>query len=317
MSGTGNVDKKRETRTKQRCKEREELFISDYIKHKYPDVYGEAARVYELLTNHYPNKIDIRKTAEHKAWKITNTANLHPAFNIRQTVIIPPNAQVRIFFPEQNPEPSATTEQSPNPEPSATTEQSPNPEPSATTEQPPNPEPSATTEQPPNPEPSATTEQSPNPEPSTSTEQSPNPEPSATTEQSPNPEPSASIEPPTPEPITPEPQASPEPPTPPKPTGKATYADNMRLIIPLLKPPVKHPGLITETLEIVTEEILQGDQQPTSMEQIDPQIMEQLISELRADPDLKDKFADIEQEMDIDIDMDTRLEDELENWEFW
>ena len=312
MSNAEKCVKKRETRIKQRCKEREELFISDYIKHKYPDVYGEAVRIYELLTNHYPNKIDVRKTAEHKAWKINGTASLHPAFNIRQTVIIPPNAQVRIFFPEQNPEPSATPEHPPNPEPSATTEQPPNPEPSTTPEHPPNPEPSTTTEQPPNPEPSATTEQP------------PNPEPSATPEHPPNPEPSASIEPPTPEPITPESQASPEPPTPPKPKGKATYADNMRLIIPLLKPPVKHPGLITETLEIVTEEILQGDQQqPTSMEQIDPQTLEQLISELRADPDLKDIFADIEQQfeqeqgMDIDIDMDTRLEDELENWEFW
>ena len=99
----------------------------------------------------------------------------------------------------------------------------------------------------------------------------------------------------------------------------------MRLVIPLLKPPVKHPGIITETLEIVTEETLQGDQQPTTMEQVDPKILDQLIHELRADPDLKDIFADIEQQfeqeqrmdIDIDIDTDTRLEDELENWEFW
>ena len=55
-----------------------------------------------------------------------------------------------------------------------------------------------------------------------------------------------------------------------------------------------------------------------------------MIEELRADPDLKDMFADIEQQfeqeqgmdididmdMDIDIELDTRLEDEL-NWEFW
>ena len=104
------------------------------------------------------------------------------------------------------------------------------------------------------------------------------------------------------------------------------YADNMQLIIPLLKPPVKHPGLITQTLEIITEETLQEDQQYPYIDQIDPQIVEQLITELRADPDLKDIFTDIEQQfqqeqeqgmdIDIDIDMDTRLEDEL-NWEFW
>ena len=97
----------------------------------------------------------------------------------------------------------------------------------------------------------------------------------------------------------------------------------MRLIIPLIKPPVKHVGLITETLEIVTEEILQGDEQ-LSLEQIDPGALEKIITELRADPDLKDIFSDIEQRvefeglgMDLDISEDIRLEDELENWEFW
>ena len=58
------------------------------------------------------------------------------------------------------------------------------------------------------------------------------------------------------------------------------------------------------------------------MEQIDPKILEEVIAELRADPDLKDTFLEIEQQfqegidMDIDIGMDTRLEDEL-NWEIW
>ena len=257
MSNTEKIAKRRETRIKRRCKEREDLFTSDYIRYKYPAIHDEAVRVYELLNKHYPNKVDVRKTPEHKAWKINGTANLHPAFNIRQTVVIPPNAQLTVIFPEQ----------------------------------------------PPNPEPPATPE-SPNPEPT-------RPEP-------PSPEPTRP-EPPSPEPTRPEPP-SPKPPTPPKPKGKIPYTDNMQLIIPLLKSPVKHPGLITETLEIVTEEILQGDEQPTSLEQIDPQIMEQLITELRADPDLGTIFADIEQQVELeglDIDIDTRLEDELENWEIW
>ena len=286
MSNTEKIAKRRETRIKQRCKEREDLFTSDYIRYKYPAIHDEAVRVYELLNKHYPNKVDVRKTPEHKAWKINGTANLHPAFNIRQAVVIPPNAQLTVIFPEQPP----------NPEPAATPE-------------PPNTEPTARPEQPPNPEPAAT------PEP-------PNTEPTARPEQPPNPEPAATPEPPSPEPPNPEP-SSPKPPTPPKPKGKIPYTDNMQLIIPLLKSPVKHPGLITETLEIVTEEILQGDEQPTSIEQIDPQIMEQLITELRADPDLGAIFADIEQQVelegldiDIELDMDTRLEDEL-NWEFW
>ena len=275
MSNTEKIAKRRETRIKRRCKEREDLFTSDYIRYKYPAIHDEAVRVYELLNKHYPNKVDVRKTPEHRAWKINGTANQHPAFNIRQTVVIPPNAQLRIIFPEQPP----------NPEPPATPE-------------PPNTE--STTPEPPNTEPPNTEPASPEP---------PSPEPTRP-------------EPPSPEPPNPEP-SSPKPPTPPKPKGKIPYTDSMQLIIPLLKPPVKHPGLITETLEIITEEILQRDEQPTSIEQIDPQIMEQLITELRADPDLGAIFADIEQQvelegldMDIDIDMDTRLEDEL-NWEFW
>ena len=88
----------------------------------------------------------------------------------------------------------------------------------------------------------------------------------------------------------------------------------------MLKSPIRQPGLITQTLEITTEQTLQEDH--VSMEQIDPKILEEVIAELRADPDLKDTFLEIEQQfqegidMDIDIGMDTRLEDEL-NWEIW
>ena len=281
MSGSERVIKKREARIKQRNKERQDLFASDYVKHKYPAIYAEAVQVFQILTNQYPNKLDARKTDEHKVWKTTDPSFLHPAFNIRQASVLPPQAHVKIYFPEQtpNPEPLAIMEppiiEPPNSEPS---HQTPNPEPLATMEPP--------IIEPPNSEPS---------------HQTPNPEPLAITE-----------------PPTTEPQESPEPPT---------YVDNMQLIIPLLKPPKKHSDLITQTLDIVTEETLQTCQQPLRMEQLDPQILEQLMAELRADPMLKDLFSDLEQQiefegpdgMDIDIDigMDTRLEDQIENWEFW
>ena len=281
MSGSERVIKKREARIKQRNKERQDLFASDYVKHKYPAIYAEAVQVFQILTNQYPNKLDARKTDEHKVWKTTDPSILHPAFNIRQASVLPPQAHVKIYFPEQtpNPEPLAIMEppiiEPPNSEPS---HQTPNPEPLATMEPP--------IIEPPNSEPS---------------HQTPNPEPLAITE-----------------PPTTEPQESPEPPT---------YVDNMQLIIPLLKPPKKHSDLITQTLDIVTEETLQTCQQPLRMGQLDPQILEQLMAELRADPMLKDLFSDLEQQiefegpdgMDIDIDigMDTRLEDQIENWEFW
>ena len=281
MSGSERVIKKREARIKQRNKERQDLFASDYVKHKYPAIYAEAVQVFQILTNQYPNKLDARKTDEHKVWKTTDPSILHPAFNIRQASVLPPQAHVKIYFPEQtpNPEPLAIMEppiiEPPNSEPS---HQTPNPEPLATMEPP--------ITEPPNSEPS---------------HQTPNPEPLAITE-----------------PPTTEPQESPEPPT---------YVDNMQLIIPLLKPPKKHSDLITQTLDIVTEETLQTCQQPLRMGQLDPQILEQLMAELRADPMLKDLFSDLEQQIefegpdgmniDIDIGMDTRLEDQIENWEFW
>ena len=349
MSKIERLVKRRETRTKQRCQEREDLFVSDYVKHKYPTIHEEAVRVFGLLSNQYPNKLDVRKTEEHKAWKIYGTTNMHPAFNIHQATVIPPNAQLRVIFPESTtpeppnlesatpepPNPESTTPEPPNPEP-------PNPEPpnlESATPEPPNPEPP--NPEPPSPEPpnlESATPEPPNPEPlnpeppnlESATPEPPNPEPP--NPEPPNPEPpnleSATPEPPNPEPpnpesATPEPP-SPKPPTPPKPKGKIPYKDRMQLIIPLIKSPVKHPGVITETLEIITEETLQGNEHLPNLDEIDPKIIDQLISELRTDPDLGSIFTDLEQQleceelaMDIDIDMDTRLEDELENWEFW
>ena len=231
------VKKKKESRLKQRNGERKDIFIADYVKCRYPDAYGEAVRVYQLLKNQYPNKIDLRKTEEHKTWKIADTTNLHPAFNIRQTINIPPGAELRIVFPEPStimpPEPSTIIP----PEPSTIMP----PEPSTIIP----------------------------PEPSTIMP----PEPSTIIP----PEPSTNI-PPTSEPIIPEPQTNPESPNPPMPSSKTTYSDNMRLVIPLLKSPVKHPGLITQTTEIVTEETIQGDHQLPDIGQIDPATIEQIIN---------------------------------------
>ena len=273
--------KRRETRTKQRSQEKEDLFISDYVKHKYPVIHAEALQIYQALFNQYPDKIDLRKTEEHKLWKIQGIQNLHPALNIRQ---VPPDAQLSVFFPQPTtPNLESTTTNLEATVPEATAPESPNLE--ATAPEPPNLE--ATV-------PEATAPESPNLE--------------ATAPEPPNLEATA------PEATAPEPQN-------PKPKGKIVYKDNMQLIIPLIKSPVKHPGVITETLQIITEEIVQ--EHPQSIDQIDPKILDQLITELRADPDLGSIFKDMEQQaefeeldMDIDIGIDTRLEDEL-NWEFW
>ena len=106
---------------------------------------------------------------------------------------------------------------------------------------------------------------------------------------------------------------------------KTVYDDNMQLKIPLLEL-TKKPNVTTETLQMVTEEILQeGDQiEPSLYDEIDQEVIEKIITELRNEPELQDVFSSIEQQLEIeqigteiDIPEDTRLEDELENMMIW
>ena len=98
----------------------------------------------------------------------------------------------------------------------------------------------------------------------------------------------------------------------------------MELKIPLMSTSNKdnpEPTISTQTLQTVTDEVLQeGDLQPSLFEEISPQIIERIMAELRDDPGLKDIMTEVEEqieleEMDIgiDIDIEDRLEAELEN----
>ena len=338
--------RRRELRTKQRTQEREDMFVCDYIKYKYPTIHEEAAQVFRLLINRYPNKLDIRKVEEHKIWKMYDmprmhpvynlhqttvissdgTMNMHSAYNIHQTTTIPPEAQLRVIFPQpsttETASPQPSTTETASPQPSTTETASPQPSTTETA----SPQPSTTETASPQP---STTETA-SPQPSTTETASPQPfttetaSPQPFTTETASPQPftteTASPQPFTTETASPDP-LNPKPPNPPKPVGKIAYKDNMQLIIPLFKSPVNHPGVVTETLEIITEETLQGNEHLPNLDEIDSKIIDQLISELRTDPDLRSIFTDLEQleceEVAIDINMDTRLEDELENWEFW
>ena len=105
-------------------------------------------------------------------------------------------------------------------------------------------------------------------------------------------------------------------------TGKHVYADNMQLKIPLLKP-TNRPAVIVETLQTVTEETLQRGTafEPSLYEELAPEVVDKIINELRAEPDLQDIVTCIEQDlefeqlgMDIAMLEDDLLEKELENW---
>ena len=115
---------------------------------------------------------------------------------------------------------------------------------------------------------------------------------------------------------------SPEPESAPVKNGKM-----MELKIPLISLPTKTqevPSIITETLETLTEEVIQeytvDTIEPSLYEEISPEIVDKIISELRGDPGLKDVMTAVEEQieleevgMDIDIEIDDRLEAELEN----
>ena len=107
----------------------------------------------------------------------------------------------------------------------------------------------------------------------------------------------------------------------------------MQLRIPLLE-----PSVVTQTLQIVTEETLQENslqvaaeevvQETTTLypslhEEIPSEVIDRIIRELREDPELRNIMTDLEQDlefeqigMDVDIPEDARLENEL-NWEIW
>ena len=60
-------DKKNLSRRQHTQEAREGLFIKEYIRHKYPDVYDEAGSFYNYINKTYPTKKDLQKTDEFKA----------------------------------------------------------------------------------------------------------------------------------------------------------------------------------------------------------------------------------------------------------
>ena len=121
------------------------------------------------------------------------------------------------------------------------------------------------------------------------------------------------------------------PPAPESPRTESTYQKVMQLRIPLLTtypkdPKVTNEALQTpvETLETVTDEVIQESTDilhPSLMDEISPEIIDKIISELRQEPELMDVVTEIEQQieieeagLDIDIpDLCDPLENELEN----
>ena len=167
-----------------------------------------------------------------------------------------------------------------------------------------------------------------NPQPENPQPETENPQPETENPQ-PEPEnPQPETENPPPEPENPQPETeNPPPESPHQLKGKV-----MVLNIPLMSPPAETqevPSVITETLQIVTDEVLQeytvDGIEPSLHEEVSPEIVEKIMEELRQDPGLKDIMTTIEEQieleqvgLDINIpDEDDRLEIELENMLLW
>ena len=289
-------------RREHRSKIRQDLLISEYIQLKYFNIYSEAAEFYNTINRKHPTKYDLRKTYEFRKWKASITGEivkepkktgpprprpLHPniqaiPFQNLNPIELNPQAQITVTCVEL-PQNSTPSEQT------SDTRDSQPPTPDTGDSQPPTPD--------------------------TGDSQPPTPDTGETQLLSP-----VKLR-----------------------SGKHVYKDTLQLRIPLIPckpktPPViieedtsKHeehpleliePTVTTETLQIVTEEILEEDTiQPSLHEELAPELIEKIINELRTEPDLQDIFTNVEQQiefeqlgMDIDILEDNALEIELEQW---
>ena len=283
MAESLKVRRRKYQRRVNRSRVRQLLLMTDYIMHKYFDIYSEAAEYYNELNQKYPDKYDLRKTTEFKAFKTGQAMKctrklpkpLHS--NIQTPIQINPEARITVIYEDQAQSPETPCEDHPQ-SPETPCEDHPQSPETPCEDHPQSPE-TPCEDHPQSPE--------------TPCEDHPQ-----------NPE--------TPH----EDQAQ-------RPVelqiGKTIYTDNMKLEIPLLKPRT----VTTETLQVVTQEILQEDTSfESSYEELAPEVVEKIISELRGDPDLKDIFTSVEEQlefeqlgMDIDIDIEgNELDIELDQW---
>ena len=296
-------------------KRRQAYFISEYIQIKYFQLYSEAANFYNALNTLYPKKHDLRKVIEFTSWKSAINGENRRKRRSRQYENI---EQLSDAEPQQSPEDIhqlSDTEPQQSPE---NIEQLSDTEPRQSPE---------------NIEQLSDTEPRQSPE---NIEQLSDAEPRQSPE---NIEQLSDAEPrQSPENIEQlsdaEPRQSPQ-----------VHTDRMRLEIPLINyraPNTKSPSsqqqtptVHTQTVEMVTTEIMsQSEIENGLLNQLTTERIDEIINELRNDPELQDVFAEVdravqleEEEIDagidignmganleIELNLDNRLEEELLNW---
>ena len=73
MGKAERVKRRRELRSQQAIEVRKSKFIVHYIKAKYPVIYAGANEFYNIIDKHYPEKRDLTKTIEYRAWELNTT----------------------------------------------------------------------------------------------------------------------------------------------------------------------------------------------------------------------------------------------------
>ena len=251
-------------------------FVADYVETKYNNIYAEAIQLYDLLDHIHPQKPDLKKAAEYRAWKS----------NVKKDLL--KRAE------EYNVWKSNNLQQAPQPVPSS-------PEPAEQSQDVYSDSSQAVSS---SPEPA---EQSQDVYSDSSQPVPSSPEPA---EQSQD----VYSDPSQPVPSSPEPAEQ----------TQNGYNDNLQLRIPLINPTTiqQNPTVTTETLQIITEETLDSNVfEPSLVNQISNDTIDQIIQELRAETELQDIVKIIEEQiefeelgMDLEIFEQDLLEKELQDY---
>ena len=267
-----------ELRRIEKSKRRQAYFISDYMQTKYFHLYNEAANFYNALNTLYPTKYDLRKTAEFRSWRMAFITGQRKTKRQPQPY---QSIDTRMDTYLQNGAQCQTEPQSPeNGEQLSESETEP--------QSPENGEQLSESEtEPQSPENGEQLCQS-------EKDQSPENGESGTEPQSPEKGEQLSEK----EPVA--------------------WNDNMQLRIPLLDYQPSAPTVTTQTVQIVTEETLdQSGVENDLLNELTNARIDQIIQELRQDPELHNIFDLFELDEGIDIDNDAydiRLENELLTW---
>ena len=84
MAKPATVQRRRELRSQHTMKVRKTKFIASYIQAKYRTIYAEASEFYNTIDKHYPEKRDLTKTVDYRAWELTTVreteqSNMEPS----------------------------------------------------------------------------------------------------------------------------------------------------------------------------------------------------------------------------------------------